>query len=221
MISISITNNASPQIERLLTTLKNPQPVLEVMANSGRRLLQDWFRGRDGKPTKQGWPSSGLWGQIAAGTAVQDVTPNSATLAVVHPAIAQKVYGGTITPKRGKFLAIPATAAAYAAGSPSEGATPELHVGMAWNETLQRWMRALLASAAGKKVVADRRKGRKGQTRQVEDKKQPAGLWYWLVRSANVPADPEALPPDDLMRDATRAAALAYLATAHGARSQL
>ncbi|HRZ83113.1 MAG TPA: hypothetical protein P5069_11680, partial [Candidatus Hydrogenedentes bacterium] len=194
-------------------------------ANAGRRLLQDWFRGRDGKPTKQNWPSSGIWGQIAAGTSVQDVTPNSATLAVAHPAIRMKVLGsavlGPITPKRGKFLAVPASAEAYAAGSPREGATPQLEVSRKWNEIAQRWMWCLFAPQAGFKVRKDRRKGREGQMRASEDKKQPPGIWYWLVRSANVPADPDALPPDDLLRDATRASALAYLATAHGARSQL
>ena len=39
---------------------------------------------------------------------------------IASPEFAHKVRGGTITPKRGKFLALPLRAEAYAAGSPRE-----------------------------------------------------------------------------------------------------
>jgi hypothetical protein len=63
---------------------------------------------------------------VRANTALTEVTEHQATVSIASPAFAQKLYGGTITPKRGKFLAIPATQEAYAAGSPREGGIPGL-----------------------------------------------------------------------------------------------
>lgn len=231
LIDIQILRDtASPAARDLLANLKNPAPVLKHGAGSAAKLLRTWFRDRNGEPNKQGWPSRGLWAEIASATAVQSSSDAEAVISIAHPAILQKVYGGPIEPKRGRFLAIAASASAYAAGSPREGAHPELKMMMApvpeggrWpgDKLSNKWAWALVAFAPGMKKVKDRRKAHQGEYRTVEDKRMPAGIWYWLVRRIQQAADPRALPSSGLLADAVLAAMLQYLNTTPGARSQL
>ena len=219
-------DDATPAVEALLAKITNPRPVNQRMADAVNAELRDWFlqrqsEPREGTPWKPAsWPSSGLWRDIAAATNVQSVDESGAVIAISHPAIAQRVYGGDIVPKRGGFLAIAASAEAAAAGAPREGAHPELKMVMGYNPIVGRWMWCLLAPEAGTRQVKDRRKGHDGQTRQVEDKRQPAGVWYWLVRRVRQAADPRALPSNDHLRAVAFMAAAFYLGTVTGQRSQ-
>lgn len=211
-----LKDTASPAIARLLGNLKNPRPVMEVMANAARRTVQDYFRARP--PNKLGWPSSGFWRRMAGATSVAEVTERDATIAISDPAIAQRVHGGTITPKRGRYLAIPAGAAAYAAGAPREGGGPSNLAFVYSRHPQGGWRPALAVREAVFKEVG---KPRKDGTRRTKLVHQVATVWYWLVRSATQAADPEALPPPELLQASCTSSALAFLGTQYGARSQL
>lgn len=173
------------------------------------------FDQRGAEPNKRGWPSQGVWGKIADSTGVNLQDDGAAV--TISDIVFWRKYApdGPITPKRGSFLAIPATAAAYAAGPPSGGgAIPELHMGTAFNPYAHGgiWMRCLMAAEAGTKFrrVKLKKKDFDGGDlfgeKRVKDKKQPAGVWYWLVRSANPPADANAIPEISALTDAARTA---------------
>ncbi|MCS6898068.1 MAG: hypothetical protein NZM29_08860 [Nitrospira sp.] len=184
MISVNITDTLTPHYRNVMSTLASTRPL---MARLGKRLeieLKAHFEALNRRPNKRGWPKKNFWAQIRRSTALAEVQERVATVAISDPRFALQYYGGTVTPKRGRALAIPLTAAAYVAGSPREGATPKLFV---------------LKSRSGRGVFlaeADRF-ARSGTVR----------LWYALRASARVPANPEALPPQhkitaDLAREA-------------------
>jgi hypothetical protein len=216
MIQISIEDTATPAVRDLLNQITNAKPIMQRVADAGRRTLQDWFRSRPGN--KQGWPSSGLWRNVANATNVRDVTDTEATIAVSHPAIAQRVYGGVIKPKRGRYLTIPAMAAAYAAGSPREGGGPA-NLAFALSRHPQGgWRPSLVVQ---ENVMKEIGKPRKDGTRRRKMVHQAGTIWYWLVRQVNQSADPNALPPDSLLQDTKVLSITSYLSTRTGARSQL
>lgn len=216
-LTVSMTSDtATPAVNALLARLRNPEPVLQRMADAGTRLLRDWFGRRP--PNRSGYPSSGFWRRVAVQTAVASVTNTEAIIGIGHPGMAQRVYGGTITPKRGKFLALPASAAAYRAGSPREGGAPA-NLAFAYSKHPQGgWRPSLVVQEQVEKEVG---KPRKDGTRRRKVVAQAGEIWYWLVRRATQAADPDALPPSTLFSDTVRLSALQYLSTATGARSQI
>lgn len=218
MIAMRITkDNATPAVKSLVDKLRRPKGLHAVMAEAVMTKLEDHFMERSLGGNKMGWPTRRTWLKIRDATGLAKCNNDHALIAISHPAMRQKFYGsevlGPITPKQGSHLAIPATAAAYAAGSPSEDKTPALKAMLMFNENRQHWMLALvnMHNQAGMKQVKDRRKGRQGQMRWVTDPKNPAGVWYWLVRKSFVPRDPNAIPSEQLLHAYASAAAALYL----------
>lgn len=207
ILQIAIEDHVSDLLARLGATLADRTPLMQASAAALAIELQHHFMIRDEQtPNQQGWPRSGFWAEFVEATDVAAVSADGADVAISHPAIMQKLHGGPITPKPDKkYLALPAMAAAYAAGSPREGATPELMFHLAPHPD-GGWRPALVAFEHGTKEVKDHRKGREGQYRRVKDIKKPAGVWYWLVRSVTQAADPMTLPPSEQLVDAVLSA---------------
>jgi hypothetical protein len=178
MIEIAIDrDDVSPCLRELYDAVR-PEVLLKLAGKSVENALRDHFLSRNREPNKKGWPKRGLWGEIAEQTAMGAVNAEEVVVTVKSPALAHKIAGGTIRPGVGKkYLALPATAAAYAAGSPSEGAAPELKFGVAFNPEINRNMKAMLS--------------KDGNT-----------VWYWLARKATHKADPDAMPSDTTLEDA-------------------
>ena len=179
-VSLSIdVDDVSPAVRRLLPCVQ-PETLMKI---GGKRLemeVRKHFQDLDRRPNKRGWPSRHFWRGIARSTALDLVTRQTARVAITDPAFWGKVKDTKIKPKRGRFLAIPATAAAYAAGSPREGAAPaSLKLTRDINPATGRmqWCLAIVDS-------------------------QAATVWYWLARQARIPKDPDALPPDAHLRAA-------------------
>jgi len=207
MIAYSVKQDtATPDIQALLAKLAKPARLHRVMAESVITRLEAHFAERAMEPNKRNWPTRRTWMKIRDATGLARANNDGATVAISSAAMRQKYYGsevlGPITPKEGTRLALPATAAAYAAGSPREGKTPALKVMLAYNSEINHWMWALVNAEdqAGMKQVKDRRKGRQGEMRLVRDPKSPAGVWYWLARKTFVPRDPNALPSEDVLK---------------------
>ncbi len=204
--AIDIDDQVSGLLERLGAQLDDPTPLMQAAADALALELQHHFMIRDEQtPNQEGWPRKGFWGDMVEATDVASVSRDAADVAISHPAILQKVYGGTIEPKRGEYLALPAMAAAYAAGSPREGATPELMFHLAPHPD-GGWRPALVAFSHGTKMIKDRRKGHEGEYKSVRDVKKPAGVWYWLVHSVTQQPDPLTLPPSEQLAGAVLSA---------------
>jgi len=221
LVSEIVADTATPRVSELLASLRNPRPVLQVGAQAAKNRLQDHFRFLDEQPNAMGWPSLHFWRAQARGTAVAEVTQTAATLAVSDPAhpgaLAHRVTGGTVTPKRGRYLAIPASAAAYRAGSPREGGGPS-NLAFVFSLHPQGGYRPSLA--VQEDVWKSVGKPRKDGTLRQRLVHLVGEVWYWLVRSATHAADPDALPEPGRLATAARDAMLRWLATATGARSQ-
>jgi hypothetical protein len=218
MIAYSIPQDtATPCIQALLAKLAKPSRLHRVMAEGILTRLEQHFSERALEPNKRGWPTRRTWDKIRDATGLAYARNDGAAIAISSAAMRQKYYGSEvlepIVPKEGTRLALPATAAAYAAGSPGEGKTPALKVMLAYNSEIGHWMLALVNAEdqAGMKQVKDRRKGHQGEMRWVRDPKKPAGVWYWLARKTFVPRDPNALPTEDVMKAHAGAAAQAFL----------
>lgn len=195
---ISMSGDAQPTLNALAASVSGDR-ISRRAGVAAMKTLREHFKSRP--DNAKGWPSQGFWNTIAQATHLGYVDAAGADIAITHPAIFQKLHGGTITPKRGKYLAIPAMPEAAAAGSPREGATPELMFYLAPHPAGGD-RPALAAFTQGTKQIKDRRKGHAGQMRTVPDKKKPVGIWYWLVRSVTQQPDPDTLPPGDVMGDA-------------------
>jgi len=218
MIAFSITQDtATPVVRNLLKNLTKPSRLHRVMAEGVIARLEAHFVERALEGNKRGWPTRRTWLRIRDATGIARANNDGATISISSGVMRQKYYGseelGPILPKDGTRLALPATAAAYAAGSPREGKTPALKAMLAFNSEINRWMLALVNAEdqAGMKQVKDRRKGHQGEMRWVRDPKSPAGVWYWLARKAFVPRDPNALPTEDVMKAHAAAAAQVFL----------
>ena len=210
-VAISINQNtASPALAELLANLRNPRPVLEVGANAIKRTLQDWFRS---KPrNSKGWPSRGFWRSQSRATAVQSVTDTEAVVSVSDPdhpgAIAHRLSpNNPVTPKRGKYLALPVIAEAYAAGSPREGGA-----GVPLALIIRRISGRVRAVGIGEDVRTSKRTGRQYAVGR---------MWYSLVTQVSHSPDSTAIPSQDTLAASARLAMSAFLTTRYGARTQI
>ena len=165
-------------LEAAARDLGRSRPLLAKLGKSLEKELRQHFLQRDREGNHHGWPSKHFWNrEIRANTALTSVTEDQATVTIASPAMAQKVYGGTIRAKRGRFLAIPATQEAYEAGSPREGG---MHLFLVAESPRKGGMQGVFQP-----------KGRfflMGEDGLVH---------YWLKQSVTQAADPEALPDLD------------------------
>jgi len=171
-INIQIHDQLAPEVSRFHAAIVDRRPLHADLAGGVARMLREHFvaRGREGN--KRGWPSRKFWVREGRqNTSVTAISATGAEVTVASAAIAHKVAGGTIRAKRGRSLAIPLTAQAYAAGSPREGGIKDLFFVKAGG-------RALLAVAV--------QRGKKSFIKPH----------YLLTPSVTQRADPRAVPPE-------------------------
>jgi hypothetical protein len=169
-INIQIHDQLAPEVSRFHAAIVDRRPLHADLAGGVARMLREHFvaRGREGN--KRGWPSRKFWVREGRqNTSVTAISATGAEVTVASAAIAHKVAGGTIRAKRGRSLAIPLTAQAYAAGSPREGGIKDLF---------------FVRSKKGRAFLAIKAAG---------DKIKPH---YLLTPSVNQRADPRAVPPE-------------------------
>lgn len=176
------------RVERLSAKLSNAKGLNTAVGMGFVRTLRRHFRELDKRPNRRGWKKSHFWEKIAADTAFIGADEHKATVAVQNasgPKFAAKVFGARIRPKGGKkFLAIPAIEARYGV-SPSSLDRGELQ--------FRRTRRGGLLGVI-----------RSDGTMQVH---------YWLVRKADTPRDPDALPKTEAVLADAKKAISNYLKT--------
>ena len=88
--------------------------LLRILGRRGANDLKKHFRSRNSTPNKLGGRRSNFWLQVASSVQSPVIAGTSSVrIDITHPAYAQKLYGGTITAKRAKFLTIPVHPQAY------------------------------------------------------------------------------------------------------------
>lgn len=97
---------AGHRLRDISMRIKDPKRALKVGANAVANKLKSHFRQRNQEPNKEGWSKSGFWAQIR--DSVQQLDEgNGAVVQINDPRFNLKFFGGTVTAKRGKSLAIP------------------------------------------------------------------------------------------------------------------
>lgn len=205
-LSVRVSDRATSGLRQRAKALGDGRALMASCAGEVRRTLQDHFAARDAEGNQQGWPSRHFWRDIRRATKITSISANSATVTVADARLNLKIHGGTVTPKRGRMLAIPATAEAYRAGSPREGG-------------MSLVVEVLGRLASGKMGVALVRpeqqavkfKKTKSGVKAVAGKLTFAEVMYWLVPSANVPRDPGAVPTQGQIDAAVKRGAQAFM----------
>lgn len=176
------------RIERLAAKLSDAQKLNAAVGRGFERTLRRHFRELDKRPNRRGWRKSHFWEKIAADTVFAGADDNRAVVSIGSdsgPKFAAKVFGARIRPKGGKkFLAIPAIEARYGV-SPSSLDKNEL-----------QFRRTRKGGLLGQ-IRAD-------GTMQVH---------YWLVRKADTPRDPQALPKKETVLSAAKKTISLYIKT--------
>lgn len=175
-IEIDIRDGASPTLLRIANSVAHRRPLNAAIGKRGEIELQRHFTRRTSEPNKRGWtsPAGRFWERIRKTTVLSKVDEAGATVTIADPAMAQKVYGGVITPKERKYLALPAIAAAY-------GRSP----------LTQQQLKPIVRFIDGsRRAVALGTIEGKGKDRKET-------IWYWLVKSVRQDKDEQALPPSD------------------------
>lgn len=187
MLNILIEDHVTPEIQRQIREYDSPEILLAALGKRLETDLRKHFLDRNSEPNQRNWPKKNFWSRIASATALESVSGNEAVVAISDPAINQKVHGGTITPKRGKYLAIPARGEAYAAGSPRRFDFLQVIFG--------RGRRPVALAERPRTDIRWGGRNKKGQRRVTEGHTRPGGLvWYWLTKSVTQGPDRRALP---------------------------
>lgn len=185
MIQIRIQDQATPDLQALHDRLKpaNRRRLMVAAGSALTRQLKEHFTQRnfdtDTKRARKGWPKQNFWTRrVAQKTRLGVVTASTATIQIASPEFAAKLKGANIRPGPGKrALAIPLRAIVYGKRAAAQP-VPGLFVFRS-----PRSKKAFLASTEG------------------PDRPGRLTVYYRLLRSVRVPADPKALPSDKSMQE--------------------
>lgn len=109
MITIRLNKDeVTPHLRKLLRQAGTNGPLAKVLGRAGANELKKHFRARNASsPNKLGGSRTNFWTAVGASVQNPNILPGRIVISINHPAIAQKVYGGTISAKKLKNLAIP------------------------------------------------------------------------------------------------------------------
>lgn len=183
MITIKLDRDeVTPHLRKLLKEAATNSPLSRVLGRAASNELKKHFRERNANSAnKLGGKRTNFWSRIAESVQSPVPSPGKIVIPISHPAIAQKVFGGTITPKKAKNLAIPISAKAY-------GKSPRVFTGLQFAMT-----------RAGVKLLG------------MKDGSGGMEWLYVLKKSVTQSKDPNALPKDAKVGDAMTKAGDIYL----------
>lgn len=107
-VKVSYEGNAAQRLREIAAQLANP---VALYKDAGRRVANDLrkhFAELDQKESPQhGARSTHFWAEVRDATGNPVMESDGVSVSVNHLAFAQKVFGGTISAKNGKWLTIP------------------------------------------------------------------------------------------------------------------
>jgi len=110
--TITIKGDILAEIERVKSKL-NPKAVAMIAARAVRDEMKQHLVSYGGShPNKLGGTTTGYY-QKLAGNTVASETQEGARVTTTGPGVNQRIYGGVITAKNGRYLAIPVDALAH------------------------------------------------------------------------------------------------------------
>lgn len=118
MIGVKINSDGfKTKMGRVISEAKNPRAVMAGVGREGANRLRAHFRKKDQTDVNRLAPDrrEHFWRQVmnSVNAPVVSGDGHTVTILINHPAIAQKIFGGDITAKRVRNLAIPEEPEAY------------------------------------------------------------------------------------------------------------
>ncbi|MDD2763485.1 MAG: hypothetical protein PHE83_05865 [Opitutaceae bacterium] len=189
-ISIKLASDDITPSARALQRGLQPDRLFPIIGRSGVNTIREHLFGlNQTRPNALGGPRTNFYAAAARGTHF-DVAADGAQISINQVGIAQRYFGGAISPRKAKYLTIPARAEAYGKRA---GEFPDLVV--LWG----RHGPYALARAAQSAVSF--RRGRDGRYKLIKGGARGGEVLFWLVKSATQPPDETVLPSDEAMRD--------------------
>lgn len=117
-VAIKVSGPALADVRKLLGKVDDRAAAMRVVGRVASNAYRRHFLDLNAKhPNKLGGKRTGFWRAVSKSVSVVSTDKNKAVIGIGDPRIAHKVYGGTITPKRTKYLAIPVDATAHGIGA--------------------------------------------------------------------------------------------------------
>jgi hypothetical protein len=189
-IRLSEIDGASAVLAQIAEKVTARKPLNAALGKRGEVELRAHFEQRNTEGNTRGWPSQQFWARIRTATAFASADESSARVVIADPAINQKIFDGTITPKERKYLALPAIAEAYGR---SPRVLPNLTALIRWRDGQRRAV-ALVERAATE--ISFGRKRKDGSRKVTPGESRGGRVWYWLVKSVTQRRDDRALPDE-------------------------
>ena len=181
-IDSRIPHEVLTQVEATLGSLR---PLLNELGKAMTVEVRAHFVQRDSEGNRRGWSPRAFWLREGRdNTHLSAVTEDGATVRIASAPIGHKLKGGTITPKRGRMLAIPLREEAYLKGKPTS------------------WDNGQLFAV----------KKRNGRVFLVVKQGDSLRIMYVLVPKVNQDKDPRTLPDLDKLADQLGDRAVGFLA---------
>ncbi|NQT94194.1 MAG: hypothetical protein HQ559_15640 [Lentisphaerae bacterium] len=180
---ISTSGSGVSRFFKSIAGTLNDQGVKQVAGRAGANTTKGHLRKLDrGRPNKMGGRRSHFFSAAADSTFFAAVS-DGVEIHIAHTGMAQRYYGGTITPVNARALAIPARPEAYGR-LPRDPELPELFV--------RTWKGGSVAALAAKENGALR-------------------VYFWLVKSVTQEGDPSVLPSEKYLLNNAALAVNSYL----------
>lgn len=113
-IHLKIKDDATPAFQRLAAAVQRAPSVRAAMGEAIAGKLRHNFRRLDRTRTnKLGGTRTGFYGRAVKAVQQPALTPGGVSVSIVQQGIAQRFFGGEITPKSGKYLTLPVHPLAY------------------------------------------------------------------------------------------------------------
>jgi hypothetical protein len=190
--SLSINTDELREVDRSIAETFGPvglQQAREGMGAAARLELIDHFTDLEQDSVhhktaqRLGAQSTGFYAEAARSVQMPEISGDDVTISINGPVgLAQRFFGGTIVPKKGNWLTIPAIAAAYGARART------------FNNLRFVYFRPDLAALV-ERLAATVQRGRNGVYRAVQS--SVGTVVYWLKPSVTQAADPTVLPTED------------------------
>ncbi len=190
MYGLTIVDRASPAVEQLAALVRGSQIANRYIGAVAVLIRKNFKALDDERANTMGGKRTHFYAEASKGT-TWEAEASGGTISVHATGIAQRLFGGTIKPVKGKWLAIPARAEAYG-HSPRDFDDLEPRIGANAGALVQRVSQSF-------SMVKDQRKGNKGGQRSKPGAEQGGGVLFWLVKSVTQDPDETVLPdPDDM-----------------------
>lgn len=111
-------NSITPEIARILAEAKKPRVLYQAGAKAVQKEIVTHLRNLESRGNIKGWPSQHFFARgatsVEKNVGVARLDDRGAVITIADPRFVHRITGGTVTPKRAQFIAIPLTAEAYA-----------------------------------------------------------------------------------------------------------